>query len=66
MEVIPKHSIRTEWKKKATADRSGITVEYLIWRLFDTFVLTSGFNRESQESIDQFSAGGFPMCADNC
>ena len=45
MEVIPKHSIMTEWKKKASTDRSDITVKDLIWRLFDTCVLTSGLNR---------------------
>merc|ERR1719478_1988336 len=41
MEVNPKHSIMTELKKKATADK---TVKDLIWLLFDTSLLTSGFN----------------------
>merc|ERR1712169_63168 len=44
MEVNPKHSIMTELKKKAAADRSDKTVKDLIWLLFDTSLLTSGFN----------------------
>merc|ERR1712100_257912 len=42
MEVNPKHSIMTELKKKATADKSDKTVKDLIWLLFDTSLLTSG------------------------
>merc|ERR1711990_359543 len=41
MEVNPKHAIMTELKKKASADKS---VKDLIWLLFDTALLTSGFN----------------------
>merc|ERR1712063_237303 len=44
MEVNPKHSIMLELKKKATADKSDKTVKDLIWLLFDTSLLTSGFN----------------------
>merc|ERR1719371_71480 len=43
MEINPKHSIMTELKKKAAADK---TVKDLIWLLFDTSLLTSGFNLE--------------------
>merc|ERR1711948_158498 len=39
-----KHSIMTELKKKAAADKSDKTVKDLIWLLFDTSLLTSGFN----------------------
>merc|ERR1712139_461346 len=46
MEVNPKHSIMTELKKKASADKSDKTVKDLIWLLFDTLLLTSGFNLE--------------------
>merc|ERR1711907_823224 len=46
MEVNPKHSIMTELKKKAAADKSNKTVKDLIWLLFDTSLLTSGFNLE--------------------
>merc|ERR1712057_31619 len=44
MEVNPKHSIMTELKQKASADKSDKTVKDLIWPLFDTSLLTSGFN----------------------
>merc|ERR1711896_46148 len=46
MEVNPKHSIMTELKKKAAADKSDKTVKDLIWLLFDTSLLTSGFTLE--------------------
>merc|ERR1712019_248706 len=41
MEVNPKHSIMSELKKKASADKSDKTVKDLIWLLFDTSLLTS-------------------------
>merc|ERR1719207_211387 len=44
MEVNPNHSIMTELKKKASADKSDKTVKDLVWLLFDTSLLTSGFN----------------------
>merc|ERR1711918_24100 len=44
MEVNPKHSIMSELRKKASADKSDKTVKDLIWLLFDTSLLTSGFN----------------------
>ena len=46
MEINPKHSIMTELKKKASADKSDKTVKDLIWLLFDTSLLTSGFTLE--------------------
>merc|ERR1712072_1648307 len=44
MEVNPNHAIMTELKKKASADKSDKTVKDLIWLLFDTSLLTSGFS----------------------
>merc|ERR1711959_821757 len=44
MEVNPNHSIMSELKKKASADKSDKTVKDLIWLLFETSLLTSGFN----------------------
>merc|ERR1711861_38547 len=55
MEINPKHSIMTELKKKATADKSDKTVKDLIWLLFDTSLLTSGFNLDL--SIDDDDEG---------
>jgi molecular chaperone HtpG len=46
MEVNPTHPIMTELKTKAAADQSDKTVKDLIWLLFDTSLLTSGFNLE--------------------
>jgi len=43
MELNPNHSIMSELKQKATADKSDKTVKDLIWLLFDTSLLTSGF-----------------------
>ena len=44
MEVNAEHPILIELKKKSDADRSDKTVRDLIWLLFDTSLLTSGFN----------------------
>merc|ERR1712096_323424 len=43
MEINPTHSIMSELKNKAPADKSDKTVKDLIWLLFDTSLLTSGF-----------------------
>jgi len=44
MEVNPEHPIMKELKDKAAADKSDKTVKDLVWLLFDTSLLTSGFN----------------------
>jgi len=46
MELNPKNGIMAELKKKAAADKSDKTVKDLIWLLFDTALLTSGFSLE--------------------
>merc|ERR1711935_732955 len=43
MELNPGHPIMKELLAKATADKSDKTVKDLIWLLFDTSLLTSGF-----------------------
>jgi molecular chaperone HtpG len=44
MEITPAHAIMTELKQKVSSDASDKTVKDLIWLLFDTSLLTSGFN----------------------
>merc|ERR1712192_4409 len=51
MEVNPKHSIMSELKKKAAADKSDKTVKDLIWLMYETSLLTSGFNLEDSSQF---------------
>ena len=44
MEVNPSHPIISELRKKAAADRSDKTVKDLVWLLYDTALLVSGFS----------------------
>ena len=44
MEINPKHSIMKELKAKAAADKGDKTVKDVIWMLYDTSLLTSGFS----------------------
>merc|ERR1719413_184753 len=44
MEINAEHPIMKELLAKATADKSDKTVKDLVWLLFDTSLLTSGFN----------------------
>lgn len=47
MELNPKHKIITELRNKANADSSDKTVRDLIWLLYETSLLTSGFSLEA-------------------
>merc|ERR1740129_2091940 len=51
MEINPKHSIMLKLRKKAAADKSDKTVKDLIWLLFDTSLLTSGFDLDEPTQL---------------
>ena len=44
LELNPKHQIVEELRKKADADQSDKTVKDLVWLLYETSILTSGFS----------------------
>jgi len=53
LEINPNHSIIKELKKKADADKSDKTVKDLVWLIYETALLSSGF---ALEESNQFAA----------
>jgi len=52
-ELNPTHSIVSELRKRADADKSDKTIKDLTWLLFDTALLASGFTLEDPSSFSR-------------
>merc|ERR1712000_650447 len=53
MELNPKHAIMSELKNEASADKGDKTVKDLIWLLYDTSILNSGFSLDKPKDFSE-------------
>ena len=51
LELNPNHQIVDELRKKADADQSDKTVKDLVWLLYETAILTSGFSLDEPQNF---------------
>jgi len=53
LEINPRHSIVAELRKKADSDKNDKTVKDLVWLIFETALLSSGFSLDDPSSFAQ-------------
>lgn len=56
MEINPDHPVVAELKKKADADSGDRTIKDLIWLLYETSLLTSGFQLDDPTGRTLFTS----------